>query len=189
MGGFGYTARLFALDLLSMILFLVLVLATGNVMLATGVGIGIGVLQLVWQAIRGQPIGMLQWAGLGLVLVFGTATLITHDPRFIMVKPTAIHLILGATMLKPGWMERYVPEAIREVAQPMLRRFGYVWAGLMLLTAALNLVVAFTVDPRTWALFNMVFPPASMIALFLFQNVFMRLRAARAGYVIPSSAT
>ena len=188
MGGFGHTARLFALDLISMILFLVIVLATGNVFLATGVGIAAGLAQLAWQAGRRRAIGMLQWASLGLVVVFGSATLLTHDPRFIMFKPTAINLILGAVMLKPGWMERYVPQAVLEAARPMLRKFGFVWSGLMFLTAALNLVLVFTVDPTTWAKFNLIFPPVSIIGLFLFQNGFMRWRAARAGYAISKTA-
>ena len=178
MNGLGYTLRYFAAYLAPMIVFLLVSLASKNIYLATGVGIGLSVLQIGWSLARKAPIGMLQWAGLGLIDVFGTATLLTGDPRFVMFKPTGINLALGAVMLKRGWMERYVPEAIRDLARPMLNVFGYVWSGLMFFTAALNLVLVFTVDPTTWAKFNLILPPMSIIGLFAIQNVFMRLRAS-----------
>jgi len=161
-----------------MIVFLLAFLASKNIYLATGVGIGLSVLQIGWSLARKAPIGMLQWTGLGLIDVFGTATLLTGDPRFVMFKPTGINLVLGAVMLKRGWMERYVPEAIRDLARPMLNVFGYVWSGLMFFTAALNLILVFTVDPTTWAKFNLFFPPMSIATLFLIQNVFMRTHAS-----------
>jgi intracellular septation protein A len=181
MSGLGYTLRFFAADLAPMIAFLVIFLATKNIYLATGVGIGLSVLQIGWCLALRKPAGMLQWAGLGLIGVFGTATLLTGDPRFVMFKPTAINLVLGAVMLKRGWMERYVPEHMREISRPMLNLFGYVWSGLMFLTAMLNLVLVYTVDPDTWAKFNLLFPPASIIGLFVIQNTYMRARAHMAG--------
>ena len=148
-------------------------------------------LQIGWPFVRKAPIGMLQWAGLGLIAVFGTATLLTGDPRFVMFKPTGINLVLGAVMLKRGWMERYVPENIRDLARPMLNVFGYVWSGLMFFTAALNLILVFTVDPTIWAKFNLFFPPISIIGLFVIQNVFMRTRTlaglALSGGVAPGA--
>jgi intracellular septation protein A len=189
MNGLGYTLRYFASDLAPMIVFMVVFLATKNIYLATGVGIALSVLQIVWTYVRKQPIGMLQWAGLGLIAVFGTATLVTGDPRFVMFKPTGINLVLGVVMLKRGWMERYVPETMREIARPMLNMFGYVWAGLMFLTAALNLILVFTVGTSTWAKFNLFFPPLSIIVLFVIQNAYMRARAAMAGVDLSNGAT
>jgi intracellular septation protein len=184
MSGLGYTLRYFAADLTPMIVFLLVFLASKNIYLATGVGIGLAVLQIGWGLARKAPIGMVQWAGLGLIAVFGAATLLTGDPRFVMFKPTGINLVLGAVMLKRGWMERYAPETIRDLARPMLNVFGYVWSGLMFFIAALNLILVFRVDPTTWAKVNLIFPPMSIIGLFLIQNVFMRARAS--GWRRPS---
>jgi intracellular septation protein len=178
MSGLGYTLRYFAVDLGPMIVFLLVFLASRNIYVATGVGIGISALQIGWCFARKAPIGMLQWAGLGLIAVFGAATLLTGDPRFVMFKPTGINLVLGAVMLRRGWMARYVPGTIRDLTRPMLNVFGYVWSGLMFFTAAVNLILVFTVDPTTWAKFNLIFAPMSIIGLFLIQNIFMRARAA-----------
>jgi intracellular septation protein A len=167
----------------------VIFLVSKNIYLATGVAIAFGLAQLAWCFARKTPVGPLQWAALGLVVVFGSATLLTRNAHFIMFKPTAIDLVLAAVMLKKGWMERYVPEDVRVVARPLLDIFGYVWAGLMAFTAALNLLLVFTVDPTVWANFNLFFPPISITGLFLVQNTFMRSRRAMAHYDLPEADT
>jgi intracellular septation protein A len=172
----AYTLRAFGGDMVPMAVFLTVVLATRNILAATAIGMAGGAGQLVWALTRRQPVGVIQWASLGLVALLGGATLLTHDPRFIMFKPTAAHLCLGAVMLRPGWMERYAPPETRDVARPMLTAFGFVWAALMFVTAALNLFVMLAADPMTWAKFNLTFPPASMIVLFAAQNLVMRRR-------------
>ena len=177
MGGFGYTLRYFAGDLVPMVLFLGVFLITRNILLAMGLGVAASLVQVSWALIRRTPIGTLQWAALGLLVVLGGATLVSHDARFIMFKPTVIHLMLGGVMLKPGWMERYVPAEVRGAARPMLTMFGFVWAGLMFLTAGVNAVLVAFSDPMTWAKFNALFPPFSMVGLFLLQNAYMRVRA------------
>jgi intracellular septation protein len=170
-----------------MILFFVIVLATGNIYLATGVGIGFGLLQLVWCLLRKVPVGMLQWTSLGLIVVFGGATLLTHDPRFIMIKPTIVHAVIGATMLKKGWMSRYAPPEVRDIAKPLMDRFGYVWAGLMFFIAALNLAVMLLADQATWAKINLFADPVLIGGLFLIQNGYMRSKAAMQHYNAPAA--
>jgi intracellular septation protein len=182
MNGLGYTVRYFAGDMFAMILFLVVFLVTKYISLAIGLAIAMGVGQVVWSLVRRRPVGALQWASLGLVAVFGAATLFTHDPRFIMIKPTLINLMIGVVMLKPGWMDRYVPAEVRSAVGPTLRMFGFIWAGLMFLTAGLNMALVAFADPATWARFNLYFPPISMIGLFVVQNLYMRSRRAMATY-------
>jgi intracellular septation protein A len=144
---------------------------------------------LIYALIRRRQIGALQWASLGLLVVFGGATLVTQDARFIMFKPTVIHLMTGAVMLRPGWMERYVPADERDRIRPMLTAFGFIWAGLMFLTAIANTALVVVADPVVWAKFNLFFPPISMIGLFVLQNVYIRARAAAAGYQVRNASS
>lgn len=196
MGDFGYTLRYFTGDLVPMIVFLGIFLCTrnivqilgfgiSNIVFALGFGVAVSIAQLIYALIRQRQIGAVQWASLGLLVVFGGATLATQDARFIMFKPTVIHLMLGAVMLRPGWMERYVPAEERDRIRPMLTAFGFIWAGLMFLTAAANTVLVVFADPVVWAKFNLLFPPISMVGLFVLQNVYIRTRAAVAGYRFP----
>ena len=101
--------RVLALDLASTILFLAVYLLTDNLFLAVGLGMALGVAQIAWQYRRKHPIGSLQWLSVVLVLASGTATFLTHDPTFVMLKPSVIYCIVGAYMLRPGWMNRYLP--------------------------------------------------------------------------------
>src|ERR1043165_7068620 len=143
-------ARVLLMDLASTILFLVVYLATDNLYVAIGLGMVFGVAQIGWQYARKQPIGSLQLLSVVLILASGTATFFTHDPTFVMLKPSVIYCIVGAVMLKRGWMNRYLPERAAPVAD-VATAFGYAWAGLMFGSAALNIALAFTLDPKTWA--------------------------------------
>jgi len=182
--------RVLAMDLASTILFGLLVITTGNVLLAVSLGMVLGVAQIGWQCLRKQPIGSLQLLSVALILLSGTATFLTKDPMFVMLKPSIIYCIVGAAMLKRGWMNRYLPERaapVRDVATT----FGYVWAGLMFLTAALNVPLARSVDPGTWAIVWLVWIIGSKVGLFLIQyrvmTVIGRRRGAAAAEAVPVS--
>src|SRR5579871_3076902 len=89
-------------DFLSAIIFLALYGGTGNLYLAAGAAILVSLAQFAAAKIRRQPFDIMQWLILGMVVVLGSATLITQDSRFIMVKPSIIHFAVGAVMLRPG---------------------------------------------------------------------------------------
>jgi intracellular septation protein len=55
-------------------------------------------------------------------------------------------------------------------------RFGSVWASLMFLTAALNLVIAL-VFPASWPAVSGVLPAISKLGLFVVQRVVARVKA------------
>ena len=109
----------------------------------------IGIAQVTIQRLLKRKIELLQWASLGLVVVFGTLGILTNDPRFRMANPTIIYLAIAVVMLKRGWMVRYLPPIAGEHGKPLMIVFGYVWAGLMGLTALANLLVA-VAFPNAW---------------------------------------
>jgi intracellular septation protein A len=172
-------AKLLLLDMASTFLFLVFFLLTGNLPLSVVLGMAVGVAQIGWQFARKKPIDTMQWMSLFLVLGFGTATLITNDPRFVMVKPSLIYVIVGLAMLKPGWMNRYLPSAAMAVAADVAVIFGFVWAGLMFFSAALNGVVALNFSIVAWSAFMSAYAIVSKAGLFLIQYATMRYIGAR----------
>jgi len=159
-------------DLASTILFLVLYLLTDNLFLSIGIGMALGVAQILWALVRRQTIGTMQWLSVVLIVASGAATFFTHDPRFVMLKPSVIYAIVGIVMLKRGWMNRYLPpraEGVKDIATT----FGYAWAGLMFFSAALNIALALTLDAKVWAASMSAWGIASKIALFLVQYAVM----------------
>jgi intracellular septation protein A len=173
------SGKLLLLDLASTFLFLVVYLLTKNVTLAVVLGMALGVGQIGWQFARKKPIDTMQWMSLFLVLGAGSATLLTDDPRFVMMKPTVIYTIVGIVMLKPGWMNRYLPSVAIEIVPDIAVIFGFVWAGLMFFSAGLNLIVAFNFNVATWAAFMSIYGIVSKLALFLIGFATMRMIGMR----------
>src|SRR5690242_1622122 len=120
-----------ATDFLSTIVFLVIYLVSDNVMLATGVAVAGAIAQVVYARFRGQTLGYMTYASLALVIVLGTATILTNDPRFVLAKPAIAHFAIGVIMLKRGWLLRYMPARVTEVIPEYVTGAGYAWAALM----------------------------------------------------------
>jgi intracellular septation protein A len=140
----------------------------------------LGVAQIAWQVARRKPIDTMQWMSLFLVLGAGTVTLLTDDPRFVMIKPSVIYIVVGIVMLKRGWMNRYLPPIAIELVPDIAIIVGYAWSGLMFFSAALNVIVALNVDVATWSVVMSIYGIVSKAAMFLIGYVVMRtIGAAR----------
>src|SRR6516162_2223307 len=167
-------------DFLSAIVFLIIYGSTENLYLATGSAIAVSLVQFAVFKIRGQPVDAMQWLVLGMVVVLGSATLITQDSRFIMVKPSVVHFAVGAVMLRRGWMMRYLPPVVRDnIAASVLVGSGYAWAALMFALGALNIVIALTLPFRVWAWFISVGAIGAKIVAFLVQYAVFRIIVRR----------
>jgi len=164
-----------ATDFLSTIVFLVIYLATDNIVLATSVAIAGAVAQVIHARIKGKPLGFMTYASLGLVIVLGTATLLTNDPRFVLAKPSIAHFAVGAIMLKRGWMLRYVPPIVSDTIPEYVTIAGYAWAALMFVLGAGTIGVAATGDLRLWTIYVSVVMIAAKILAFAVQYVAFRI--------------
>jgi intracellular septation protein len=168
------SGKLLLHDLASTFLFLVVYLLTNNIPVSVALGMALGVAQIGWELARKRPISTMQWLSLFLVVCFGSITLIADDPRFFMVKPTLIYTAVGLVMLKPGWMNRYLPPIALEALSDIARIFGFLWSGLMFFSALLNLIVALNFSVVTWASFMSLYGIFSKVGLFLIQYSTMR---------------
>src|SRR3954447_7011500 len=177
-------ARLGA-DFFSTILFIAIYLATDNVLLATGVAIAGAIAQVIYSRVKGKELGYMTWASLGLVIVLGGATLLTHDPRFVLAKPAIGHFAIGLIMLKRGWMLRYMPPIVTQTIPEYVTFAGYAWAALMFVLGLGTIAVASTGDLKLWALYVSVVLIGAKLIAFAVQYVAFRwlittrLRAAR----------
>jgi intracellular septation protein A len=176
---FLLAARAILLDMASMVVFLVVVWLTDNLYWSAAIGMAFGVAQIGWQLIRRQPIEALQWLSLVQILAAGTATILTDNAIVMMLKPSVLSVILGMVMLKRGWMTRYISPATAALVGDVATRFGFVWAGLMFFTGALNIALALTLDTKTWSVVMSFWGLGSNIALFLVQYAVMDWIARR----------
>jgi hypothetical protein len=76
-------------------------------------------------------------------------------------------------------MNRYLPPVAIELVPDIAVTFGYVWAGLMFFSAALNAIVAVTFSIVTWSVTMSIYGIASKAALFLIGYATMRIVGRR----------
>ena len=154
-------------DLSAGLLFFAVLLLTNDIYKATAAGIILGLGLAAWSWIKTRRIEPMQWLGLGLVVVMGGATILFHDPRFVMFKPTVFFAYNGLVMLKPGWMYRYLkrastanppPPAVAHARRRYVEVVGVVYAVVTLGMAVLNTLIAMYASQRDWALFNAAGP-------------------------------
>ena len=174
-------------DFLSAILFLVVYALSGDLIVAAAIAVAAGVVQLgrIW--LTGRRVEPMQWMSLGLVLILGGATMLTQSPRFLMVKPTIVHLAVAAVMLRRGWMTRYLPEiVVQNVPEPAIVAAGYAWAGLLAVIGVVNVIIALRFDFATWAWFVSVGAVGAKLLAFALQyGVFRTIIRQRVAPSVP----
>src|SRR5262249_38715630 len=93
-----------------------------------------------------------------VVVVFGSATLILHDERFIKLKPTIVYLLFAAALLgglafgKP--LLGMVFDSVFNLTDEGWRKLTVRWALFFLMMAALNEIVARTQSDDFWVAFK-----------------------------------
>jgi intracellular septation protein A len=175
-------ARL-AEDFFSTLIFLAVYFATGQLLVATVVALAAAIGQVVYARARRRPLNFMAYASLALVVVLGGLTLVTHDPRFVLAKPSIAHFAIGAIMLKRGWMIRYVPKSMSERIPRQVTVAGYAWAGLMFALGIGTIVFAWIGDVKLWALYvSVVAFGAKVVALVVQYLVFWALTARDADH-------
>src|SRR5262249_18291896 len=121
------------------------------------------------------------------VVASGSAALLTNDPRFVLFKPSVIYAIVGVVMLKPGWINRYLPPIAKALVPDVAVVVGFLWSALMFASPAVNVVLALNYDVVTWAWFMPLYGLASKIALFLISYGLMRFIGRRRYAAMPAS--
>jgi intracellular septation protein len=164
-----------ASDFFSTIVFVVVYLVTDNVLLATGVAIAGAIAQVIYSRLQNKPLGFMTYASLALVIVLGSATLLTNDPRFVLAKPAIGHFAIGAIMLKRGWMLRYVPPIVSETIPEYVTFAGYAWAALLFALGGGTIATALTGDMKLWTFYVTVVLVGAKIAAFAIQYVAFRI--------------
>jgi intracellular septation protein len=141
-------------DFLSAIFFLLAYLTFGNVRFAGVCLIAARLAQLGGIKLTGRRIQQMQCMRFALVLVLGGATVLTQNPNFIMVQPSAFHFAVAGLMLWRGGMIRYITPAARQrVPEAVTVAAGYAWAALVAALGLTNLIIVLYFDLTTWAWF------------------------------------
>ncbi|NRD51431.1 septation protein IspZ, partial [Corallococcus exiguus] len=86
------------IDFFPIILFFVAFKVWG-IYTATAVAIAATIAQIVYLRVRNGRVEPMQWVSLGVIVVFGGATLLSHSDTFIKWKPTVLYWLMGTALV------------------------------------------------------------------------------------------
>jgi intracellular septation protein len=166
----------FLFDFFPVILFFV-AFKVADIFVATGVAIAATIVQIAWVLLRRRKVTNMQWASLGIIVVFGGATLILRDETFIKWKPTVLYWLaglsfLGALAFKTNFVKAVMGEGI-ELPEPIWTKLAVAWGVFFLFKGALNLWVAYNFSTEAWVNFKLFGGMGLMLAFVVAQAVWL----------------
>ncbi len=140
----------FLFDLLPLILFFITFKFFG-IFAATAVAIGTSAIQISAYLILKKKIDPMMWISLAVIVLFGGATIILHNPTFIIWKPTVLYWTFGLIILGGQWiLKKNVIGSIMklpvEMPEKIWVRLNMAWGFFFVAVGALNLFVAHSLN-------------------------------------------
>jgi intracellular septation protein len=165
----------------------------GGLYVATGVLMAAMLALLALDWLRLKRIPPMHSLSAVLVLIFGGATLVLHNPLFIQWKPTVFFWLVSLAFLGSAWIgertltERLLGSALAEafgerlrLSATMWRRLNLLWVLFYALLGALNVVVLEYLSERAWAALKLV-DVLLMLIFVAAQIMWLAARASPAG--------
>lgn len=138
---------------------------------ATAVAIAATVLQIGYLRYKNGKVEPMQWVSLGVIVVFGGATLLSHSETFIKWKPTVLYWLMGSALLIGQLffrknLIRSLMGAQMELPDTAWRTVNWSWTGFFAVMGLVNLWVAYRFDTDTWVNFKL-FGGIGLMAVFV----------------------
>ena len=152
-----HPATKFALDMGPLAVFFIanakagIYVATGAFMVAT-----FAALVVMW--ILARKIAVMPLVSAGVVLVFGTLTLVLQDDHFIKMKPTLVNALFGIALLGGLALKKpllpYVLGDVFELTEEGWRLLTIRWGVFFIVMAVVNEIVWRSVSTDSWVAFK-----------------------------------
>lgn len=149
-----------------------------DVYVATGVVIVATLGQVAWLKMRRQPVPTPLWLSLGVIVVFGGATLLLRDEWFVKLKPTALYWLMAGTLLVGRVflgrdLLRLLAGAHLEMPAAAWRLMTWMWIGFFAVMGAANLYIARQFPTETWVTFKVFWSTGLLLAFSVVQAVLL----------------
>lgn len=155
-----------------------------DIYVATGVAIIATIVQIVWLKLHHGKVEPMQWLSLGVIVLFGGATILAHSETFIKWKPTVLYWLMGGTLLvgqlffRKNFLKTLMG-AQMELPEPAWRAMNWSWVSFFAAMGVLNLWVAYNFDTDTWVNFKL-FGGLGLMAVFVIGQAFYLSRYMKA---------
>ena len=150
----------FLFELFPLIAFFVAYKIGGIYMATAAITIAV-VLQVGYRLARREKMTPLQKASAVVLLALGGLTLLLHDDRFIIWKPTVYYwlvataLIVGQLVTGQPMLEKVIGDSFK-LSHERWTKLSRIWASVFAVLGALNLLVAYNFSRDTWVTFKFV---------------------------------
>lgn len=160
----------FLFDIFPVILFFAAFKFYG-IYVATAVAIVATALQIGWVWFRHRKVDNMQWISLGLIVVFGGATLLLRDETFIKWKPTVLYWLFAAVLIVAEYafrknLIRSMMEKQVTAPDPVWRKLLLGWVAFFAVMGILNIYVAYGFSTDIWVNFKL-FGGIGLMILFV----------------------
>jgi len=168
----------FLFDLFPVILFFVAYKLAG-IYTATAVAIAATFAQIAWLKLRGRKVEPMMWVTLGIIVVFGGATLYLQDEAFIKWKPTVLYWLFGVILaIAPFFGKNFIRSVMGaqiELPEAVWTRLNWGWTAFFLFMGIANLYVAWNFPTETWVNFKL-FGSTGLMLVFVIAQAFYLAR-------------
>ena len=135
-------------------------------------------LQIGLLALLRRKIEPMLWISLGIIVVFGGATLVLRDETFIKWKPTVLYWLFGSALalselLLRRNLIRSMLGAQVELPDAVWRRLNWSWVAFFAFMGAANLLVAFNFTTDQWVNFKLFGATGLMLLFVVGQALFL----------------
>lgn len=148
-----------------------------GIYLATLVAIVASFGQIGWVKLRGHRVDTMLWVTLGIIVLFGGATLWLHDESFIKWKPTVLYWVFSAVIFGAAGFGRNVIRSLMagkmELPDAAWSRLNASWGGFFAFMGLANLLVAFNFSTDAWVNFKLFGSLGLMLAFVIGQSMML----------------
>ncbi len=147
------------------------------ILAATVVAIVVSCLQALFQKLTGRKVDKIQLIGLGLIIVFGGATLLFQNENFIKWKPTILYWLTSLIFLIAYWLKKNPVELMLK-AQVNMKSVAwstllYIWVVFFTLMGFINLAVAYLFSTEIWVNFKLFGTLGATLIFVVVQGIYM----------------
>jgi intracellular septation protein len=175
------------IDFFPIILFFVAFKIAG-IYVATAVAIVATIAQIAWLRWRTGRVETMQWLSLGVIVVFGGATLLAQSETFIKWKPTVLYWLMGGALVAgplffgKNFLKTLLGAQI-QLPEAGWRVMNWSWSGFFAAMGVINLWVAYQFNTDTWVNFKLFGGIGLMLLFVLAQGLYLAryMKADEAG--------
>jgi intracellular septation protein len=167
----------FLFDMFPVILFFVVFKLYG-IYEATAIAIAATFVQIGWVWFKHRKVEPMLWVSLGVIVVFGGATLLLQNETFIKWKPTVLYWLFAGTLgiASIGFKKNLIRTMMEKqvtLPEPVWTKLLLSWIGFFGVMGVLNIYVAYNFSTDAWVNFKLFGGMGLMLLFVLGQAVML----------------